>query len=226
MNSLSRAKHFIAKKASKLALAVVPLAALAVATPAKANVIFDVGSNCGAFFTGGSGSCFTGSPSASGGNSSAGWVQMFGTGFTADGNSGGFFASGGANGALLAGSVPVSWDFSVTSGSGAFFYDVFFDLFFSGGSVGFDSSNVASAPTEITGSGSIILPSGGVGIIGYDIGLNTNAANSSFGYTLTVPGGSTLDLNPASGVPEPATLLFTAVGGGMLLMLRRRKKPE
>src|SRR5580704_17780256 len=124
MNSLERAKRFLAEKASRLAIAVVPLAAVAVsAVPAKAGVILQAGGpDC--FVTTGTGNCntvdFGGSSNileglalvSSGGASSSSFVN------STVGNEIVFSASDGVSsgGSLTTPTVvPVSWDFDLIS---------------------------------------------------------------------------------------------------------------
>jgi hypothetical protein len=221
VNSLERAKLFLAKKASRLALAVLPLAAIAV--PAHAGS-FSAG-GCGLMT--GSGSCTVSQASSTGGNSQANWLQMFGSGWAQ--SSGGwmaeFFASGGASGSL-SGNVPVSWDFSVNNVlDPTVDWSVDFEVFYNmSGSQSiqtaeFSQSGSGSTPFSASGSGLLSLPNGAM-LNGYSMDLFTS---SSGAFTVDIPENLTMDLNPASGVPEPSTILLVSAGGAALLWRRRKK---
>jgi hypothetical protein len=212
---LTQAKQFISKKASKLAMAAVPLAVLAVAVPAKATVVvLDSGAdNC---FAENPGSCVL-TTSPTGGNTFMNQVTLTGTattsgGFASLGNSG----SGTSNGGLLSGNVPVFWDFTITGNSGPVGWSVFFDLNYSGGDDFFSLSG-STAGGEVTGSGSISVPTA-INVISYGIGISANGSGS---FTLSAP----LVLNSTqSSAPEPGSLLLMGAGGAALLIGRRKKR--
>lgn len=236
MNSLERAQRFLAEKASRLALSVLPLAALAVsAVPAHANTTFNVGSgsglgNCSAFSSSGSASCNSFQQNSVGGDPNANWVAMGGSGSMVSFSGGSMsfgISGGGASGSLGAGTVPVSWDFFLTnrsSSGGTVNWDVFFEVSFSGGefpNYSLSGSTVlsGSGTTEVTGSNAITIPGGNV--TGYEINLFTvSSGGSAIPFSVDIPGDSSLDLN--TGVPEPSSLLLVAAGG--LLFLRRKKR--
>ncbi|MBZ5605252.1 MAG: PEP-CTERM sorting domain-containing protein [Acidobacteriia bacterium] len=224
MDSLKRAKDYLARKASKLALAAVPLAALAVATPvAHAGTLLSTPSSCFAG-TNGSGSCSVFEAGPVGGNSNLNWLQLSGTG-TAPVSGGfvDFFGSGGATGVLPGGSVPISWDFFVTSpvsGGTNVSWGVFFALDGNFGFVSYSGSGVALTDTEITGTAFLTIPSGG-NVTDWAMSITTSGSTT---YSLNVPGGASLDLNPTSATPEPATIALTVAGSGLILLLRRRKR--
>jgi hypothetical protein len=237
MSSLERAKRFLAEKTSRLALSVVPLAALAVsAVPAHAEVTFNVGSGSGngncsvsASFMG-SGSCSSFQQSATGGNVFANWVAIQGNGSMSSASGGSIdFAvnSGGASGVLASGTIPISWDFLLdSSSSGSVAWSVLFRVSFSGG--GSDSFSMSGSTSltglssvEVVGSGAITIGTGG-SVDGYAIALDTNTFGTGIPYSVDIPDGS-LDLNSPAPAPEPATL-FLVPAAGALLFLRRKKR--
>lgn len=233
MNSLERARQFLAQKASRLALAIVPLAALAISTPsAKARPITTSGSfasnpgDCFVTGTGAAGSCGTSIAGAVGGNTNLNWIAMFGSGnAVGSGDTLDFSADAPGSGTLPAGSVPVAWDFTVnqlTSQDPTVDWNVAFRIVMSttGSPYSFTQSGSASTGSVVSGTGSIIIPSGG-SLVSFIMDLNTSASGGGFPYGINIPGGATLDLNPA---PEPASLLLIAPGLGALLFLRRKKR--
>lgn len=134
-----------------------------------------------------------------------------------DGNSG--------SGTLAAGIVPVSWDFNVNPVLGQdpiINWSVNFTIDTGSGPATFSQSGSASTGSTVTGSGSITIDSP-VTLTGWSMSLNTSPSGS-FTYGVQIPGLTTLDLNPQSSVPEPASLLLIAPGLGALLFLRRRKR--
>lgn len=234
MTSLERAKHFLAKKASRLALAVVPIAAVAISTSsAKAGAVLP--SNDGCFVVGSStsGSCSSFQQGAVGGNSQMNWIAMAGSGIM-DGSSGGsmtFVVSGSAaTGSITSGSIPVAWDFSLTDVDGvnpSVTWTVTFTALILTPTFETETFTLnGTAPTggaPITGSGSFMVPGGTVD--GYVIELQTSSSGE---FGVSIPGESTLDFNvgsTASSVPEPATLLLAPSAGVLLFLRRKRRKP-
>lgn len=232
MNSLERARQFLSQKASRLALAIVPLAALAISTPsAKAGSITatsgsfaTIPDGCAVSGTGATGSCATIWEGPVGGNSNINWVAMAGNGSTdgtltfTDGNSG--------SGTLPAGSVPVSWLFDVNNlavQDPTVNWTVTFSINTGSGSISFSQSGSASTGSVVSGSGSIDNPSL-TELFTWSMSLSTAPSGGSFPYSIVIPGLATMDLNPVSSVPEPASLLLIAPGLGALLYLRRRKR--
>lgn len=249
MNLLERAKVFVAAKAAKIALIVVPLAALtAIAVPAKAGAVAGVGfSPAACTVTTGSGTCAESQASATGGDSLANWVQLYSIGSLTpngsgtlvvgvNGNAGGSF--GGTQPAF-----PISWDFfinnsghSVPNGfgvnavNGTVHWDLLFQVLTSSGGIygpisdpsGNDSS---SGSTEIKGNTTFSIPFLGNPVTGYKIQLTTTDSVGDT-YTVTIPGGATLDLNPlaTTATPEPSSLPFAAFGLLGLLFRRRKKR--
>jgi hypothetical protein len=229
--SLERAKRFIAQKAHKLALAAVPLAALAVSmVPAHAGSLTP--GTCNAFTnTSGSGVCFYGAAGVGGSVGDVTWMQMAGSGFT---TSGGFLdfgnsGSGVGTGTIAAETIPVSWLLSVSGSNLAadpvsFFLQIGVLISVSGGATNefsfFQSGSWSTAGNQ-SGSGTFAVPSGS--IVGWDMTLSTSDSTSA--YSINIPGGSTVDLNPAStATPEPGSILLMGAGGAAMLFLRRRKK--
>ena len=234
MNPLKRAKSFVASKATKIALVVLPLAALTAIPPAAqattfSGVNFATGS---CTVTTGTGTCTNTQVAAQGGVPGANWIGVssnavnsvssdFGGSslkLTAAGSASGFFSS-----TVF---MPVSWDFFITNNTGdTVDWDVLYEVFYQGISsvgqiIGHDST---AGLLEIKGKGNFQIPA--QSLTGYSIVL-TASDPSSGNFTVTVPAGATLDLNPASvtTTPEPSGLLLAAAGVAGLLW--RRKKSQ
>lgn len=218
MDLLSKAKEFLARKASKLAMAAVPLAVLAVTTPAKATTLILDPNGTDNCYAQANGTCVL-STSPTGGSTFMNQLILTGSATAASGgfanlsNSG----SGTTNGAILpAGSIPVSWVFQVTGNSGQVEWSVEFELEGALNNYFFSQSGSTSGGM-VTGSGAIVLGSSDT-INGYDIEVDTNGTGS---YSLSAP----LNLNASlSSAPEPTSLLLMGAGGAALLALKRRKK--
>ena len=233
MNLLQRAKTFVAAKATKIALVALPLAALTlIPTAAQASVIAGVSFSTGSCsVTIGTGNCSNTQMATHGGLASANWIGVssgtvssttLDTGAELQINS-----TGTAFGSFSStGTLPVSWDFfinSFSSGSGTVNWDILFTVTTNAGSFSVHPNGVDSFSgiSEITGSASIPFSAGNV--TGYQVLLT--AVDSNFdSFTVTVPGGTTLDLNPATATPEPSGLLLAAAGFAGLLW--RRKKSQ
>jgi hypothetical protein len=226
--SLDRAKQFIAQKAHKLAIAAAPLAALALSTGIAHAGTLSPG-NCYVSTNGGSGSC-TFNSNGTGTAGDLTWIQMSGFGSA---GSGGFLdfgnsGSGVASGSVSAETIPVSWSFTVSGSNMAadpVYYSIQLGLLYSIGSGGstevdFRQSGSWTAPGLETFSASFSVPA--VALTGWDIGLYTSDNDSS--YSINIPGGSTVDLNPGATTPEPASMLLMGAGGAALLVMRRRKR--
>lgn len=227
MTSLARAKEFLARKAAKLALTIVPLAALTAITPpaAHAGVIFSV-DNCVATTLTHSGGCTAAIQGLPGADSEFPWVSVFGSIVDNVGTSSMLDATGSASGSTVGGDIPVSWLFSLLSTKSgtadwnvsATLWDTDNDVlgfFFASGSTGFNST--------VSGSGTMTVSPGDVGSWEFSVSANENSGN--FTYTLKVPGNASIDFNPQE-TPEPSSLLLGLTGGGALLLLLRRKKAE
>src|SRR5665213_4121278 len=237
MTSLDRAKRFMAAKATKLALTLLPLAALTVslAPQARATTLTFFSGSC-AVLTG-TGTCNNQEASAVGGNSDANWIQVFGSVAPSQGGDVSIDENGSASGTLVQGDViPVSWDFFVGGSGGtatatvgfAFSFQNNTQTQFSGIQVSPGSAAPFSLPitgiasgSDVKGSGSILV-SGGGSFNHYDISLDVNSAYSQF--SVSIPVGSTLDLNHAPSTPEPASLALAGSGLLAALFLKRRKK--
>ncbi len=231
MNSLDRAKRFLAAKTAKLALAAIPLALAVPAALATVNggptITFGADSGCSVT---GFGFCNMDQLGAVGGNSSANWVEMF----TVDNGSNGGFVTpadgtiqldaggfGNASGFVSPGDIfPVAWDFTLSPmnvpgqkpDSPALNVGFTFSLVGSGFEAVFAQNFGALGPGTYTGTGNLIIPSfasGGTGALtGFDINfLITNDFNT---LALAIPQGTSLDLN--SPAPEPASLDMAALG--------------
>jgi hypothetical protein len=215
MDLLTQAKQFLARKASKLAMVAVPLAALAVAIPAKATTVVLDGGGTDNCFAESSGTC-TLTTNPTGGNAFLNQVVMTGTavssgGFANLGNSG----SGTTNSGSFSGIVPVMWNFSITGNSGPVEWSVDFNL--NEGAFDFSMSGSTTGGTVIS-SGSISVPTS-TSIFAYSMNVS---ANGSGGFTLTAP----LVLNSAAqtSAPEPGSVLLMGAGGAALLLVRRKRK--
>ncbi|MBV9746083.1 MAG: PEP-CTERM sorting domain-containing protein [Acidobacteriia bacterium] len=231
MDLLTRAKAFLKGKASKIALTVVPLAALTVAAPpSRASIVsgvtFEPGScvvNPGTFAT-----CSEFQTSPTGGDPGANWISVASGTITSQFGLVGVTASGNASGSVATPTnIPVSWDFktttAITSG-GAGSYDVLFQIVNSAGQPFlFTQSGSFNFGTNVETTGTGVIPGVSGSIAHYLINLQASVPVGSF--MLQIPGGSTLDLNPSPTVPtpEPSTLLLTGAGIAALL-LRRKKK--
>jgi hypothetical protein len=234
LNLLERAKGYVAAKASKIALTVVPLAALAIsAVPAHATVATGVSfspSSC--FVAQGSGSCTDDQANPVGGNPSANWLELFTTGAVTplgEGDQVILSASGSASGLFLTDqNIPVSWNFLIDGPSGGTVnWDILFQVFTNSGSFSVDPGGSADIPsggpsTVITGSGSLFV--GASTVTGYGIQLTVSDPGFD-SYSVTVPGGGTIDFNTntQSTVPEPSSIAL-AVSGLLGLLVSRRKK--
>jgi hypothetical protein len=251
MTSLDRANRFLSNKSRAIALSIVPLAGLAISyTPAAASVsdqltafnpgrcvvsatvanVSVTGDNCadaaqGAPDSGGllgvkvysENSSFESSPISA---------------FSSSGGTFGLeiFASGGTTGNTFGGTIPVSWDFSVTTGDGGdFAHQLFYDISgspdnsFSTGSL---SSFTNASGSTISGTNSLNLSTGTIITGGYEIELrvaeSTNCCSKSL--TVNVPTNS-LDLAPSTATPEPGSVfLFGSGFAGMLLRRFRRMR--
>lgn len=235
MNSLERAKRFLAQKASRLALTMLPLAALALSTsPAKASATLASGV-CAV--TDGLGTC-TDTTATGGGNTGLNTIEVstiepaFSNINTLD-----FLSLGAASGSA-SGEVPVSWDFVLLNAPAdpTVSWNITFTLRNgTGGSAQLyqftqtGSGSTSALGTVVSGSGFISIPSGGGNdLTAWAINLNSNSPfgfDTDTNYSIDIPADATLVLNsPAnSSVPEPSTLLLMLPGAALLL---RRKKRQ
>lgn len=242
MNSLERARKFIAGKSAKLALTVVPLAAIAFSAipSAKAGAITFSSGSCQV--GSGSGACFAVQNANQGTDLNAPWVQVYSNGvITADsGNAVSLNGGGTASGSTTTGEViPISWDFfvnSVGNSSGSVAYSLSLGLDGSGGGFA-GTSDFASIGSEVTGSSAITIVSGGsvtdfnLSLVIFGNGFPQEQQPAGFSslsesptFSLTIPGGSTLDVNPGAATPEPASLLLAGAGGALLLLFKKKRR--
>jgi hypothetical protein len=237
MTLLERAKRFLAQKASRLAVVVVPLAAVALSSsPAKAGSIT---------LTSGSGCVLdvcTVSTGTGGGYSGMNSIDLSTSGSVTAFHIGDYQLDFSANGGVTGGSgsispgteIPVSWDFVLLNPQldPTVTWNITFSLNDGSGrsetqySYSASGSNATTLTgTTVSGTGDITIPaSGGGDITGWSITLDTSATGS---YRVDIPGDLTLVLNsPGSSgaVPEPSSMLLTVPGMGALLLLRRKKR--
>jgi hypothetical protein len=118
--------------------------------------------------------------------------------------------------------IPVSWDFDITNNhpGRTVSWTLLIEILTSGPTYGdtFTGSVGSSAnPQEVSGFSAI---SGVFGTVtGWEIQLTALGSAASDSFSLDIPGGATVNINPV--VPEPASL-FLAAGGAALLLLRRK----
>lgn len=239
MSSLEKARQFAARKLTKLALAVVPLAAMVVSEgSAKATPLTFNPSSSGSFYGGDFGTFFSsgstfGSNSITASNPNATAVTIFGSQniFQSGGGqiSYSFGASGTASGVFddAVGPIPYSYDFTLDSQFPADTLSWILTL-------NFDSTQVVNLSglrnngqlsQQFTGSGFIAPTNSTISSYRFQLTVSLNTPSDSY-VNIYIPAGTSLDLNfaPTSAVPEPgsAVLLVSAAGG--ILLLRRRKK--
>jgi hypothetical protein len=236
LNLLERAKIFVAAKAAKIALTVVPLAALTlIAIPAHAGAVASVTFSPGTcIVTPAVGTCVDSQVSPTGGNALANWIALSSNG--AINSSGSTTLTIGVNGSATGlfdtpQNIPISWDFFINNfgasggGTGNVNWDVFFQIQTSSGNFSTDPSgnDILLGSTEIKGSSSFAV--GAATVTGYTIRLTTSAP-SGVTFAVTIPGAATLDLNPTgvSLAPEPSSLPLAAFGLLGLLFRRRKKR--
>ncbi len=232
MNSLEKARRFLARKTATLALTILPLAA--VAMPAQAASVNFLSFNTGACLVGQSagtsnlsttGSCVA--SSGTGGNSGANALSLSGNGqATSEGGGVGlvFGSSGSATGSFT-GNLPVSWDFTVSSDASAIFYNLSISAFTdsvggSGGSVFATSTGSVASGTRVIGSSALFLfPD----TLSWSIDLTVSTSTGT-SLNVDIPVGSTIDVNPnVASTPEPASFALLGLGTLALGLIRRRK---
>ncbi len=197
------------------------------AIPLDASAILDISDGCKVTQSVGTGTCTLVQQQPIGANPNLNWVQFFGSGTgTPDREVGTFvefLADGAASGTLPAGSIPVSWDFILSSDSrdATVGWFMIFDVRF------FDSQNrltafqleeegTSAANTEVKGMDSLVVPSQ-IELVEWTMQLT--AQTEGVPFSVQVPAGSTLDFNPT---PEPATVVLTgAVLAGLLIVKRK-----
>jgi hypothetical protein len=235
MSSLDRAKQFLQNKTRTLALTVVPFAALiALTPPAKASVLSFNPSTPTLTQTAPSGSFVTSNLSsvALGVLNGVSGVAGSGNGTLTNGISGSwnmiFDLAGSANSGSFVSPIPVDWLFNFTSSSGAVSWALSFKL--NGSTVALIPSPDAVSGTIFGGpqqqiAGTALIPVIAGPITSYDFQLQISTLGTTLGtYTLDIPAGSTLDINPVSSTPEPSAFLLAAPGLALLLVKSRRKQ--
>ena len=244
MNSLDRAKRFLAAKTAKIALVAVPLAIAVPATFAQTSS----GLNVSGFGTGntctvspGSGTCAVESQSSQGGNPAFNEVDIYSTSnlFPSNGSLG-LFSSGSASGTLpsIGTSFPVSWDFNifqqpsqlpsgpVQSNITGLDVTLTWSLFSNLGTFSTTQTLNDLGTGNFTGSTALTIGSSSGSssptLNGY--GINMQVVGLPAGFFVTVPKGASIDLNTAAtATPEPGTFALGGLGLLGLLRLRRRK---
>jgi hypothetical protein len=228
--SLDRARKFLAAKAAKLALTVVPLAALSVAAlPAFGSLVFG---SCSVSGTGTTGSCTITQAAATGSDTNLNALQLAGSAAT----SGGSITMGVTNATgsgTYSGIVPVSWYFEIIDpGLDTINWQITAEIIGNSGSTTITPNGSVTSTGWITGNSSLDLTDGAsTSIKNYDLSVvfHDISQPSSGSFSVSIPAGSTIDLNttttagPAS-TPEPATLLLTGGGLASVAVLRRRRK--
>lgn len=237
MNSLERAKKFLASKAAKIALTAVPLA---VAVPAALgqgpSLILNYSSGCSVNV--GSGSCSLSGSQSSGGNPNVNYLSMASSGslYPASGSLS-LSSNEGASGTVTNGEIiPIAWDFSVyedveqglatTTSGGTVNGNLSVTLNGTGfsGSYSQNFGGPITVGSTVSGSGNLVI-SGSGSVTTWRISLDFTPGSTS-SYNVDIPGGSTIDVNPlSSATPEPATFVLTGAGLlGLLQGWRKRKK--
>jgi hypothetical protein len=236
MSSLDRARQFLQNKTRTLALSVVPFAALVSLTPpAKATtLVFNpatptltavsqsgslVTSNLSsvalAVFNGVSGVAGSGNGTLTNGTSGS-WTMAFDM-------------AGSVSGGAIIAPIPVDWLFNFTSDvSSTFSWGL--NLKLNGSSV-----PLTPSPDPVSGSyfgfgthqisGTALIPAVEGLITSYDLLLQISDSGTTVGtFTLDVPAGSTLDINPVGAAPEPSAFFLATPALGLLLLRSRRKQ--
>jgi hypothetical protein len=235
MSSLDRAKKFLANKARTLALAVVPLAAATSEIQAAPLVLSTQGVNCTVTpyqaFTN-SGSFCSVTSNGIGQVDGINWVSIFGNSSVmyAGGEDNyyevSFYAQGSADqGESPSQFLPVSYDFTVgeSFGNEVISWELMIALL-DASSGGYTYSVSGSGTGRFTGAG--IINFGSLPIMRWNASLRVGALalSNEAGFFVDIPSGSTLDLNPVSGVPEPSTWMLALTGGACLLLRRRVRR--
>jgi hypothetical protein len=235
MSSLDRAKQFLQNKSRTLALTVVPFAALvALAAPSKASVLTFAPGTPTLTQTAPSGSLATSNLSAVALDvlNGVSGVAGSGNGTLTNGISGSwtlsFDMAGSANGGIITAPIPVDWLFNFTSNVGAVL-PWSLTLKLNGSPV-----TLTPSPDPVSGtipgfgsqiSGTALIPVVEGPINSYDLLLQINSGFPTVGtFTLGIPAGSTLDINPVSSTPEPSAFFLAAPGLALLLLKSRRRQ--
>jgi hypothetical protein len=236
MSSLDRAKQFLQNKTRTLALSVVPFAALVALTPpAKATTVVFNPATPTLTASSPSGSLVTSNLSsvALAVFNGVSGVAGSGNGTLTNGSSGSwtisFDMAGSANGVSMAAPIPVDWLFNFTSSTNSSFPWAL-TLNLNGSPVTLTPSpdpvsGVMFGPDSHQVSGTALIPLQEGLINSYDLLLKISDSSVTTGtFTLDVPAGSTLDINPVGAAPEPSAFFLAAPALGLLLLRLRQKQ--
>ncbi len=236
MSSIERAKSFMQRRARLIALTAVPLASLMAITPAKASVLplqLDPSGNDTCSVSAPSGAGFLNGGSACTVAQSAPGIKMYGNGTVSSGGSllqVNFAINGGTtNNGFISGQVPVSWDFAISDSADN---NLNWSITIGATITGVGTETVfTDTVTDVT-PGTIIgntltntLPLVQVTAYSLLFSVSDPSAVAGESLTVTIPDGSTIDLDEPAGVPEPGTfgLLGSALAAlGSLAWWRKR----
>jgi hypothetical protein len=225
MNLLDRANSFLKGSGKKLALTVVPLAMLAApAARAVAVSTFNVTDwslipSSGASVS--SGSLYWETVYLPWGTNG---ISLYSDEITGDLTCGGSACqgilvldwSGDLGSPSLSPGQPIllHWDFSA---SPDFTWAVFYDV--GGNTASFSGRDTVAGGSTVEGWGSLMAGSGSTWEA--SITFNWDVQGDESGFSVTVPGGFSDDLDPS---PEPATFLLLGPALGLLVLKRRRAR--
>jgi len=138
-----------------------------------------------------------------------------------------FDLAGSANSGSFVSPIPVDWLFNFTATGGDFNWALSFKL--NGSPVALVPSPDAVSGTFFAGTqqiaGEAFIPVVAGPINSYDFQLQISTQGITTGtFTLDVPAGSTLDINPVTSTPEPSAFFLAAPALGLLLLKSRRKQ--
>jgi len=199
--------------------------AAAAATASASTLDNDVGCNSTYY-----GSCTTVEGGTVGGNTNLDWMEISGDAYNTAGllQDDTILATGGSGGAFVGGSIPVSWDFTLTTDfAGEVIWDLTAEINTTDGNGTLSQNGEVDCPctdTVVQGTGSFTVPSGD--ITGWQYELNAGGIAAFDELTINVPGGG-LELNPpasTSTVPEPTHVSLWLSGMGIVLYSFRRRR--
>lgn len=234
MTSLDRAKRFLAARTAKLALTAIPLAVAIPAAFGQGTTGFNFNTSSGCSVTSGTGSCNVEQLSSTGGNPLGNWVDVYTNGLVSPSSGSLILVTNSANASGSFASdetIPVAWDFTLspiprgeqaqTTFSTTGTPDVPLEWFVNGSPTLTQNLGSLSGGTY-TGASSFTI-SGGTTLSSYQIAM---VLTNDFNYNLSVPEGTSIDLNSVAASPEPASFLLAGAGlFGLLHRFRRRKTP-